>query len=438
MNWKVKHWTKKEWAQFLSEANIPAIAKAMKRLPEEKLRNCFNLIAPDKAEQVFSYLEPVNQVRLIQDIDSKKALLLLETMEPDDRARLFEELPDEVASRFLRRLSAKERRATTLLLQYPNETAGRIMSPFFIALHEHMTVEQAIKRIRAGGQDAETIYILPVVDENMHLKGIVELDTLVMAAPAESIDTLMYKDIKSFSVYDDQEKVARFIQSTDWIAVPIVGPDHRLAGIVTIDDAMDIMLLEETEDIIRGSASSPLGKPYLSVPIVKLMQTRVAWLFMLAIAGTLTVNVLHAFEATLNQVIVLALFIPLLIGIGGNTGSQSATTIVRALAVEDVRTNDFLMVAMRETSVGILLGLILGAASYVIVWFIFQHNIALIIALSLLAICSMAALTGSLMPMVARTLNLDPAVVSAPFVSTIMDASGLLIYFLIARLILNF
>ncbi|WP_133128917.1 magnesium transporter [Legionella nagasakiensis] len=428
----------KELARLLAEASIPTIVKELNHAAREKRSELFNLLSPNRADKIFSYVEPVHQAQIIQDIDSKKALALLEKMEPDDRARLFDELPHETVERFLHRLSAKERRATSLLLKYPNETAGRIMSPFFISLHAEMTVEEALKKIRATGKEAETIYILPVVDENMHLEGVVELDRLVMADPKQVITQLMYKEIKSFSVYDDQEKVARFIQSTDWLAVPIVEKGHHLVGLVTIDDAMDIMQLEETEDIIRGSASGPLGNPYLSVPVFRLMKIRIIWLSMLAIAGTLTVNVLHAFETTLNQVIVLALFIPLLIGIGGNTGSQSATTIVRALAVDDVRVSDFLTVALRETAVGILLGLSLGLAGYLIVWLIFQQNIALIISLSLLAICTMAAFTGSLMPILARILNLDPAVVSAPFVSTIIDATGLLIYFMIAKMIMGF
>ncbi|AHE67942.1 magnesium transporter [Legionella oakridgensis] len=428
----------KELIRFLSEASVPIIVKEINHEARERRGEIFNLLPANKADKVFSYLEPVHQAQIIRDIDNKKALALLEKMEPDDRARLFDELPEETSARFLRRLSVKERRATSLLLKYPNETAGRIMSPFFISLHTDMTVEESLRHVRTKGKDAETIYILPVVDQDMHLQGVVELDKLVMADPTQRVAQLMYKEIKSFSVYDDQEKVARFIQSTDWLAVPIVEDNQRLVGIVTIDDAMSIMQLEETEDIIRGSASGPLGKPYLSVPIFRLMKIRIIWLSMLAIAGTLTVNVLHTFETTLNQVIVLALFIPLLIGIGGNTGSQSATTIVRALAVEDVRVSDFLTVALRETAVGILIGLSLGLAGYFIVWLIFRQKIALIISFSLLAICTMAALTGSLMPILARVLRLDPAVVSAPFVSTIIDATGLLIYFMIAKIILNF
>lgn len=429
--------TDQELKTLLATTDAPTIVRELDHASAEERARVFRKLATAKAEHVFSYLDPGHQAEIIQDIEHKKATDILENMEPDDRARLFDELPEEVAERFLRRLSLKERRATSLLLKYPNETAGRIMSPFFIPLQPEMTVEEALKAVRAQGQEAETIYVLPVVDEKNQLNGVIELNKLVLANSNQTIRDLMHKEVKSFSVQEDQEKVARYIQSTDCLAVPIVEENKYLVGIVTMDDAMDIMQQEETEDIFRGIASGSLGKPYLSVPITGLLQIRVIWLILLAVGGTLTVNVLSSFEGVLEQAVVLSLFIPLLIGIGGNTGSQSATTIVRALAVDDVRVSDFLTVAARETSVGILLGLSLGVIAYVVVSLIYQYDVALIVSLSLLTICTMAALTGSLMPLLARVLHLDPAVVSAPFVSTVIDATGLLVYFFIAKIILN-
>ena len=417
--------TDQELKTLLATTDAPTIVRELDHASAEERARVFRKLATAKAEHVFSYLDPGHQAEIIQDIEHKKATDILENMEPDDRARLFDELPEEVAERFLRRLSLKERRATSLLLKYPNETAGRIMSPFFIPLQPEMTVEEALKAVRAQGQEAETIYVLPVVDEKNQLNGVIELNKLVLANSNQTIRDLMHKEVKSFSVQEDQEKVARYIQSTDCLAVPIVEENKYLVGIVTMDDAMDIMQQEETEDIFRGIASGSLGKPYLSVPITGLLQIRVIWLILLAIGGTLTVNVLSSFEGVLEQAVVLSLFIPLLIG------------IVRALAVDDVRVSDFLTVAARETCVGILLGLSLGVIAYVVVSIIYQYDVALIVSLSLLTICTMAALTGSLMPLLARVLHLDPAVVSAPFVSTVIDATGLLVYFFIAKIILN-
>jgi magnesium transporter len=433
-----KNLSNKDLKRLLLDASVTSIVKEIDHASPERSYLIFNLLPTNKADKVFNLIEPVSQANILKEIDTKKALVILEEMEPDDRARLFEELPEDKSSQLLKRLSAKERRATSLLLQYPAETAGRIMSPFFVSLRANMSVEQALTKVRAEGREAETIYMLPVVDDSYSLQGVVELEELVMATPNQLIENLMHKGAKCFSVNDDQEKVARYIQSTDALAVPIVEEPGRVVGIVTIDDAMDIMEDEETEDMFRAGASGTLGKPYLSVPVFRLLQIRVIWLAFLAIAGTLTVKVLNIFESTLNEVIVLSLFIPLLIGIGGNTGAQSATTIVRALAVEDVRVSDFFVIASREMLVGILLGLTLGTFAYIVVYFAFQQNIVLIVSLSLVAICTLAALTGSLMPILARVLNLDPAVVSAPFVSTIIDATGLLVYFLIAQMILQF
>ena len=432
-----KNLSVKELRQVLGQSSVNAIVNEVDHSSPERRYQIFRLLSPNLADEVFSYLEPVSQADILDEIDVKKALHILEKMEPDDRARLFDELAEEKAQRFLKKLSVKERRATRLLLQYPNETAGRIMSPFYVSLTKDMTVEEALNKIRADQGEAETIYVLPVINQDGVFQGVIDIERLVMSSPKLLIGDLMTREIKVFSASDDQEKVARYIQSSDWFAVPIVEEDQKLVGIVTIDDAMDIMQEEESEDIFRASASGPLGKPYLSVPIYRLLQIRVFWLALLAVAGTLTVNVLETFETTLNQVIVLSLFIPLLIGIGGNTGSQSATTIVRALAVEDVRISDFFTIVSRETLVGILLGLTLGLAAFCVVWYIFQQNIALIVGLSLTAICTMAALTGSVMPIVARVFNLDPAVVSAPLVSTVIDASGLIIYFMIAKMVLH-
>lgn len=437
MRLRTKHWSDRELKQWLSEAEISTVVDSINQGSTERQIQLFNLLSPTKAETVFIFLEPVNQAEILEHLDHKRALALLERMEPDDRARLFYELTEESSQRFLGLLSAKERTATALLLNYPPETAGRIMSPFFMALSPKMTVEDALDKVRTFGEEAETIYVMPVVDESMTLQGTVELDKLVMTSPGKTIESLMTKNPKSFSVYADQEEIARFIQSTDCLAVPIIEENKKLVGIVTIDDAMDIMQQEETEDILRGGASEPLRKPYFSVSIFRLTKMRIIWLIFLAVAGALTVKVLNSFESILNQEILLALFIPLIIGIGGNTGSQSATVIVRALAMNQVQNNDVLRVAMRETTVGILLGLTLGLMAYFTISVLFKKELAMVVAFSLITICSIGALVGSLMPVLSRVFRLDPAVVSAPLVSTVIDAAGLLIYFMLAKIILK-
>jgi magnesium transporter len=323
------------------------------------------------------------------------------------------------------------------LLAHPEESAGRIMSPEYLTLRRTMTVEEALSDVRTFGREAETIDVLPVTDDAGRYAGIVGLSDLVLAAPQERIEQLMNVDVRPVRVDEDQESVARWIQTADLLAAPVVDDEGRLVGLVTVDDAMDVLDVEEWENFSRMGAAEPLRRPYFSASVPRLARSRVVWLLMLALAATLTVNVLSAFEETLETVVTLSLFIPLLIGVGGNAGAQSATTIVRAMAVDDVRFTDVVRVVYRETRVGLLLGTIVALLGLLPVWWFVGRELAIVVSLTLVAICTMASLVGSFMPLIARKVGVDPAVVSAPFVTTIVDATGLLVYFLIARAVLD-
>jgi magnesium transporter len=247
----------------------------------------------------------------------------------------------------------------------------------------------------------------------------------------------MDREVYSARVDEDQERVARLIQEADLLALPIVDLEGRLVGIVTVDDAMEVLEEEQTEDLARTGGSQPLGRPYLTVSALQLARSRILWLLVLIFAATLTVNVLNVFEATLEQVVTLALFIPLLIGTGGNTGAQAATTVIRAMALDEVRFRDLPRVVMREFLVGLLLGSMLGGLALVPVTIFFDVRFAFVVGLTIITICTWAATVGALLPLIARRLGVDPAVVSAPFITTLVDATGLVIYFLIARVILG-
>jgi magnesium transporter len=346
-------------------------------------------------------------------------------------------MPAAVVRRMLAGLSPRERRLTSMLLGFPEESAGRIMSPKFVRLVPEMTVAEALERVRRRGRDAETIYALPVTDEELRLVGAVELRELLLSEPETLVREIMDPEVRAVRVDEDQEKVARLIQAADLLALPVVDMENRLVGVVTVDDAMDVLGAEEEEDLARTGASEPLGRPYFSASIFRLARSRATWLLLLAVAAILTVNVLSAFENTLESVVTLTLFIPLLIGTGGNAGAQSATTIVRSMAMDDIRSEDIVRVVLREGRVGLLLGTMLGGLSVAPVWIFTDRSLALIIALTLVTVCTLASLVGSLMPLLARRFGVDPAVVSAPFVTTIVDASGLLVYFLIARAVLG-
>jgi magnesium transporter len=311
------------------------------------------------------------------------------------------------------------------------------MSPEVASLRAGMSAADALERVRRVGRSAETIYALPVTDDHRRLLGALGLRDLVLAAPDALVGELMDTDVYSARVDADQEEVARLIRDADLLALPIVDSEDRLVGIVTVDDAMEVLEEEETEDVARSGASEPLGRPYLATSVLQIARSRVVWLLVLIVAATLTVNVLHVFQATLDQVVALALFIPLVIGTGGNTGAQAATTVTRALAVGEVRFDDLGVVVLREARVGFLLGAVLGLLALLPTWLFVGPQIAVVVSTTLLTVCTLAALVGSLLPLVARRVGVDPAVMSAPFISTLVDATGLVVYFVIARVVLD-
>jgi magnesium transporter len=422
---------------WLKETNSVEIAEELARLEPEQRAVPFRLLPKDEAIEVFEALDPVDQQALLDSLRDEGVIQLFEAMDPDDRARLVDEMPAKVARRLLAGLSPWERALTSTLLGYPEDTAGRIMSPEFVSLRAGMSAEQALDKVRRAGRSAETVYALPVTDDQRRLIGAIGLRDIVLADPDQRVGDLMETDVYSARVDDDQETVARLIGEANLLALPIVDTENRLVGIVTVDDAIAVLEEEETEDIARTGGAEPVGRPYFTVSVFRLARTRIVWLFLLIFAASLTVTVLDVFQGTLEQAVSLSLFIPLLIGTGGNTGAQSATTVVRALAVGEVRFDDLPRVVFREFRVGLMLGLGLGGIALVPVWLLFEPRMGFVVALSVASICTYASTVGSLLPILAGRFGLDPAVLSAPSITTIVDASGLVIYFLIAKAILG-
>jgi len=414
-----------------------ALTEELARLEPEDRAVEFRKLGKDAAAMAFDALDPPQQAELVDALTSDRVRELITELDPDDRARLLDEVPAGVARRLLAQLSPRERWMTADLLGYPPESAGRIMSPEVLSLHAGQSAEEALTRVRARGRDAETLYVLPVRDRQRRLLGVTSLRDIVLAEPETGVSELMNADHPVVSAYDDQEKVARLIQEADLLAVPVVDREHRLLGLVTVDDALEVLEIEDTEDIARaGGGVEPLRAPYFSVSVQKIVRSRIVWLTLLIAAATLTVTVLSAFEATLEQVVTLSLFIPLLIGTGGNCGAQAATTITRALAVGDVRIADLPSVLAREVRVGLMLGAVFAIVGFPLITVLFDRDIAEVVSLSLLATCTWATLVGGMLPLAASRAGIDPAVVSAPLVTTLVDATGLLIYFGIAQVIL--
>jgi magnesium transporter len=422
----------------LLAANRPRdIAEELTRLPPVETAYAFRLLPRDRAMEVFEALDPTDQRQVIDGLREERVRQLLEDLDPDDRARLLDEVPAKVANRLLSDLSLEERGLTAVLLGYPDESAGRHMSPEFVSLRASMRVADAMAKVRREGVDAETVYAMPVLDDERHLIGIVGLRALVLAPEDAFVGDLMTTDVVAVTTDTDREVAARLVRDAGLIALPVTDSENRLVGVLTVDDAMEIIEVEETEDAALHGGQNPLGTPYLSASVFALARARGLWLLVLILAAALTVNVLQFFENTLEEVLVLALFIPLLIDTGGNSGAQASTAVVRAMAVGEVRLGDLPRIVWREARVGLTLGAMLAAAVFVPVTLLWEADLALVVSATLVTICLWASTAGSALPLLARRVGVDPAVVSAPLITTLVDATGLVIYFLFANAILG-
>ena len=396
----------------------------------------FRLLSKDAANTVFEALDPPLQSELIGDLHADRVTHIFAELDPDDRAGLVDELPAHVATRLLRQLSPDERALTNVVLNYPPGSVGRRMTPEFISTHPGITAGQTLERVRDRIDDVETIYALPVTDDQRHIVGIVGLRAVMRAAPETPIHELM-NDALTARARESAETAARRTAEERLIVLPVVDSENRLVGILTFDDALRILEEAETEDTARQGGSEPLRTPYLATPVRSLVRSRVVWLLVLALGAGLTVQVLEVFESTLEQVVALSLFVPLIIGTGGNTGNQAATTVTRALALGDVRPRDAFRVLAQEIRTGMTLGLILGTLGWAVAGLVYGWDLGTVIGLTLLALCTIAATVGGVMPILAQAVRADPAVFSNPFISTFVDATGLIVYFLIARSVLG-
>ncbi|MCF4969126.1 magnesium transporter [Nostoc sp. CMAA1605] len=415
------------------------IAEAIEGLPEAMHALAFRLLSKSEAIEVYEYLDYSVQERLIEELKSQEVRDIVDQMSSDDRARLFDELPAKVVNRLLEQLSPVERQATALLLGYESGTAGRIMTLEFIALKDNFTVSQALERIRSLANASEMIYYLYVTDAARSLTGIVSLRELVTSQPEQMIGDIMTRDVISIHTDTDQEEVARLIQRYDFLAVPVVDKEERLVGIVTVDDVIDILQQETTEDIYAvGGGVQSSGDNYFQMDLMQVARKRVLWLFVLLITNTVTGTIIKSQEDILTKVVTLTAFIPLLTGTGGNVGAQSSTVVIRGMNTDEIRSLGTLQVIGREAIAGALLGVMLGSIATIWAYFLQGRlEVAIAVGSSLVAISVLASVSGSALPFLFRFLRLDPALMSAPFITTAVDVLGVLIYFNLARVILQ-
>jgi magnesium transporter len=422
---------------WLTERDVLTVADELARLEPADRAVAFRLLGKDRASTAFEALSPVHQAELLEALGDSTVHDLFHALDAADRSELLDEMPANVAARLLAQLPPEARRFTNIVLGYPEESAGRAMSPRYVSLPETMTASDALARVRAARLRPREVLVLPVVDATRRLVGVVDLPDVVTSDGDTPVGALIRSETFSVSVDEDQEVAARLMQEANLVALPVLDTEDRLVGVLTVDDAMEIIEEEETEDAARAGGAEPILVPYLDAGVLVLARARGTWLLLLIAAAALTVNVLQVFEATLEQVVTLAVFIPLLIGTGGNSGAQAATAVVRAMALGEVRINDLPRILRRELMVGFALGLILGTVAFPIVGLVFDWTFAAIVSSTLLAICSWASFAGGLLPVLARQAGIDPAVVSAPLITTLVDATGLIIYFLIARTLLG-
>ncbi|MBN3942149.1 MAG: magnesium transporter [Nostoc sp.] len=415
------------------------IAEAIEGLPEAMHALAFRLLSKDEAIEVYEYLDYSVQERLIEELKSQEVCDIVDQMSPDDRARLFDELPAKVVNRLLEQLSPAERQATAQLLGYEADTAGRIMTLELISLKENLTVSQALERIRNLANASEMIYYLYVMDAARRLTGIVSLRELVTSQPEQIIGEIMTRDVVFVYTDTDQEEVARLIQRYDFLAVPVVDREQLLVGIVTVDDVIDILQQETTEDIYAlGGGVQSGGDNYFQMNLLEIARKRVVWLLVLLVTNTVTGTIIKSQEDILTKVVTLTAFIPLLTGTGGNVGAQSSTVVIRGMNTDEIRSLGALQVIGREAIAGALLGGMLGTIATVWAYFLQGRlEVAIAVGTSLVAISILASISGSALPFLFRYLRLDPALMSAPFITTAVDVVGVLIYFNLARVILK-
>jgi magnesium transporter len=432
---------------ILNTMNPVDIAAVFEDLQSEKTALLFRLLPKETAAETFVEMDEETQELLIHGFSDTELKEIIDELYVDDAVDIIEEMPANVVKRILRQTDPETRKAINEILKYPEDSAGSIMTTEFVALRPKMTVEEAIKRIRRTGIDKETIYTCYVSDSSSTLIGIVTIKTLLLAEEEEIIENLMETNVISVNTLDDQELVAQMFNKYNFLALPVVDKESRLVGIVTVDDAIDVMEEEATEDIQKMAAITPTtDKPYDRVGVFETYVSRIPWLLILMISATFTGMIITGFEDALAGSLVLSAFIPMLMDTGGNSGSQASVTVIRALSLGEIEFKDIFKVIFKECRVALLCGVTLAAANFAKIM-LFDRlvlgntgitvPVALVVCLTMVVTIFIAKLVGCTLPMLAKKIGFDPAVMASPFITTIVDAISLFVYFRIATALLS-
>ena len=431
---------------ILADINPTDIAVLFDEFPNEQRILLFRLLPKEEAAETFVELDGETQEALIHAFSDTELREVIDELYLDDTVDIIEEMPATIVKRILRNTDAQTRKSINTLLKYPEDSAGSIMTPEFVDLKKDNTVEDAFKRIRRTGVDKETIYTCYVTDSSRHLIGVTTVKELLLHDYDDKIEEFMETNIIFVNTHDDKEIAANFLDKYNFLALPVVDMENRLVGIITVDDAIDVLQEENTEDIQKMHAILPNEKPYLKTGIFETWKSRITWLLFLMISATFTSMILNAFEDKLSALIVLTSFVPMLTGTSGNSGGQASAVIIRALSLKEIDFKDISKVIWKEFRVGVLCGITLAAVNFVKIWFVDRTllgmsaitiQVDLVISLTLIIEIIFAKMVGCVFPILAEKMKLDPAVISSPFITTVMDALSLLIYFWLATMILH-
>ena len=428
-----------ELKNLLSEMNEADIAAVLKELPQEKLPLLYRILPKELAAEVFVNMDSDAQEFLIRAFSDNELREVLDELYVDDAVDIIEEMPATVVKRILMHTDPEVRKSINEILQYPEDSAGSIMTIEYVDLKKYMTVEDAFTRIRRTGVDKETIYICYVTDENRKLLGIVTVKDLLLSEKNAKIFEIMDTNIISANTLEDKEIVAEKFRKYDLLALPVVDQENRLVGIVTIDDAMDVLQDENTEDIEKMAAITPTDKPYLKMSVFETWKKRFPWLLLLMVSATFTGKIITHFEDAFQSYVVLTAFIPMLMDTGGNCGGQSSVTIIRGLSLGDITFRDTFRVIWKEFRVAFLCGVTLALVNFGKMLLIDRVGVmvAAVVCVTMVLTIILAKFIGCTLPILAKRLHFDPAVMASPFITTIVDALSLLIYFRVASMILG-
>ena len=424
---------------MLEEYNVVDIATVIESLKTIELVKVFRLLPKDMAADVFSYLNSDKQQEIVESLNNSELALIIDDLYADDAVDLIEEMPAIVVKRLIGVANEQTRKEINLLLQYPEDSAGSMMTTEFVDLDEDMTIRDAIRKIRNVGKDSETIDPCYVTNPKREILGYITLRRLLLSQSNQLIKDVMEDNVICVNTHDDQENVAHRFQKYDFITMPVVDNEKRLVGIVTVDDIIDIIQEETTEDIEKMAAIVPTDKPYLKMGVFETFKTRIPWLLLLMISASITGKIIQGYEAALSSYVILTSFIPMLMDTGGNSGAQASVSIIRALSLNELRFKDTPKIVWKEFRVSILIGLVLAIANFIKIILIDQTSliVAFVVCMTLFLTVVIAKLVGCLLPIGAQKIGFDPAIMASPFITTIVDALSLIVYFNIAGMLLT-